>query len=103
MPHHTLVRGRFGERQQSRDDSRPTSTRPCLSSPDLATQDFILLGRLKSVMYDNRPRSVAALSDNIRIACANVTPATLRCVRSSLQRHIHMCEQQDGYQFEHFM
>jgi hypothetical protein len=70
-------------------------------SPDLTPLDFFLFGHLKSVMYGNQLRSIAELQDNIRAECAAITPGTLRRVRSSFRRRIHMCQQQDGLQFEH--
>jgi hypothetical protein len=70
-------------------------------SPDLTLLDFFLWGHLKSVVSGNCPRSITELQDNIRAECASINPATLRRVRFSLRRRIHMYQQQDGHQFEH--
>jgi hypothetical protein len=70
-------------------------------SLDLTSLDFFLWGHLKSVLYGNRPQSIADLQDNIHAECAAITPGTLWRVHSSLHHRVHMCQQQDGHQFEH--
>jgi hypothetical protein len=70
-------------------------------SPDLTSLDFSFWDHLKSVMYGNRPQSIAELQDNIRAECAAITPETLWRVLSCLRRYVHMCQQQHRHQFQH--
>jgi hypothetical protein len=42
----------------------------------------------------------AAVQGNIHAVCAIITPSTLQCVCCSTWHCVHMCQQQDGDQFE---
>src|SRR5258705_12014311 len=45
-------------------------------SPDLSPPDFFLWGMLKGTVYGNKPRTLAALEDNIRREIGLVTSTT---------------------------
>jgi hypothetical protein len=69
-------------------------------SPDLTPCDYFLWGYLKSIVYNDRPRTLDHLKNNIRQAIANILVNMLESVerifRSTLtqcidnnERHLH--------------
>lgn len=56
-------------------------------SPDLTVPDFFLWGFLKSRVYANKPQTLAALKDNIRDECANLSPDVLaQVMKNAIKR-----------------
>ncbi|KAL1497172.1 hypothetical protein ABEB36_008172 [Hypothenemus hampei] len=60
-------------------------------SPDLAPCDFFLWGYLKSIVYTDRPRTLAELKNNIRQALANIPVAMLERVCQSFKNRANQC------------
>lgn len=65
-------------------------------SPDLTPLDFYLWGRLKNIVYKNRPRSQDELMIRIRQACLEITPAEIRKVIRHVRKRIEQCIRNDG-------
>ena len=61
-------------------------------SPDLTPLDELFFGRTSN----NRPQTLIVLQDNIRRACAEISPATLQNTRRSFYRRVQLCFLQDG-------
>jgi hypothetical protein len=56
-------------------------------SPDLTAPDFFLWGFLKSRAYVNKPQTLAALKQNIRHECENLSPDVLaKVMENALKR-----------------
>ncbi|KAK2702960.1 hypothetical protein QYM36_018485 [Artemia franciscana] len=72
-------------------------------SPDLSPLDYFLWGHLKSVVYQNRPRTLDDLKDAILTECQKITTETLIRVRDSFIKIIDTCIQAEGEQFEHLL
>lgn len=60
-------------------------------SPDLTVPDFFLWGYLKSRVYANKPQTIAALKENIRQECEQLTPEILRKVKENAIKRAQMC------------
>ena len=67
-PMELLLREHFSGRLISLRGDLPWPAR----SPDLAPCDFFLWGYLKSIVYSDRPRTLAHLKTNIRNAIADI-------------------------------
>jgi len=72
-------------------------------SPDLSPLDYFLWGHLKSVVYQNRPRTLDDLKDAIITECQKITTETLIRVKNSFIKRIDACVQAEGGQFEHLL
>jgi hypothetical protein len=72
-------------------------------SPDLTPLDFFLWGYLKSIVYANRPRSMADLQANIELECRKITEEQLHNVLKQFVLRLTHCMMQDGKQFEHML
>ena len=70
-------------------------------SPDLSPLDFFLWGHLKSVVYQNRPRTLNDLMDAITTECQRISTATLNKVKDSFIKRIDECIKAEAEQFEH--
>ena len=70
-------------------------------SPDLTPPDFFLWGHLKSVVYNNNPRTIDDLKENIFNACAAITPDTIGNVLREWSARIAQCLMARGHHFEH--
>jgi len=60
-------------------------------SPDLTYPDFFLWGRLKSVVYETPPHSLAQLKQRVRRAIREVTPDMLGSLADSLCARARAC------------
>jgi hypothetical protein len=65
-------------------------------SPDLAPCDYFLWGYLKSLVYTNRPRTLAELKNNIRVAIADIGPDMLEKVERNFRSRLTKCIEQHG-------
>ena len=72
-------------------------------SPALSPLDYFLWGHLKSVVYQNRPRTLDDLKDAIITECQKITTETLIRVKDSFIKRIDACIQPEGEQFEHLL
>lgn len=70
-------------------------------SPDLTPLDYFLWGFLKNEVYKTQPRNSLELKNQIRQACAEITPATLRKVMANNRKRIEACIRADGGLIEH--
>lgn len=59
-------------------------------SPDLTAPDFFLWGFLKSRVYVNKPQTLAALKDNIRQECEDLSPEVLAKVMENALKRAQM-------------
>lgn len=65
-------------------------------SPDLAPCDYFLWGYLKSVVYNNRPRTLEALQNNIRTEIANIPRDMLERVERNFRIRLNQCINNEG-------
>lgn len=72
-------------------------------SPDLTPLDYFLWGHLKSVVYNNRPRTIEQLQENIMNECGRVTPTHLANVLRAFTMRLQHCIAAEGKQFEHLI
>ena len=70
-------------------------------SPDLTPADFFLWGLLKGKLYKNTPCAIEQLKDTIRQEIQAVNVDTLGKVFHNLQKHIQVCLDVKGVQFQH--
>lgn len=86
-----LLREHFYERLISLRGDVPWPAR----SPDLAPCDF-LWGYIKSFVYNDKPRILQHLKDNIRQAIANILIDMLETVERSFKRRVDQCIANEG-------
>lgn len=72
-------------------------------SPDLSPCDYFLWGYLKGKVYENNPRTVQDLKNNIKRAVDEMPQSVLRRVSTSLCKRVNLCIQMDGGHFEHLL
>ena len=78
-----LLKGKFGERVISKNGPVEWPPRSC----DLTPLDFFLWGHIKSLVYANKPATLADLKDNIQREIANVpVEMCARVVENWVQR-----------------
>lgn len=65
-------------------------------SPDLAPCDFYLWGYLKSIVYTDRPRTLAHLKANIRQGIAGIPNAVLNRVDGNFRNRLTQCIDNEG-------
>lgn len=65
-------------------------------SPDLAPCDFFLWGYLKSIVYNDRPRTLPHLKNNIRQAIANIPADMLERVQRNFRNRLTQCINNEG-------
>ena len=70
-------------------------------SPDLTPLDFFVWGYVKTLVYETAPQNINDLQERICNACATVTPAMLRSVRTELHRRLQLCIDVGGGHIEH--
>ena len=68
---------------------------------DLTAVDFFLWGILKDKVYKNTPRTIEQLKDAIRHEIQAVNIDTLGKVFHNLEKHIEVCLDVKGDQFQH--
>jgi hypothetical protein len=74
-----------------------------LRSPDLSTCDLYLWGYLKGRVYEQNPRNIEELKDNIRNSIRGITTMELTHVYMNLLRRAQECLDADGKQFQHLL
>lgn len=70
-------------------------------SPDLTPLDFYLWGRLKEIVYHNRPTTRDDMILRIRNAIASITTAEIKNAVYGIKRRLQSCIYNDGGHFEH--
>ena len=65
-------------------------------SPDFAPCDFFLWGYLKSIVYNDRPRTLAHLKTNIRNAIAEIPVDMLQRVARNFRNRLNQCIDNGG-------
>lgn len=70
-------------------------------SPDLTCLDFYLWGRLKDLVFQERPTTRENMMVRITNAVRNLSPAEIEAAVLSTKRRIIKCLQNDGKHFEH--
>uniref|UniRef100_A0A1Y1JZD5 DUF4817 domain-containing protein n=1 Tax=Photinus pyralis TaxID=7054 RepID=A0A1Y1JZD5_PHOPY len=65
-------------------------------SPDLAPCDFFLWGYLKSKVYNDRPRTIEDLKNNIRANIAEIPVEMLGRVHENFRKRLDQCIQSEG-------
>lgn len=87
-----LLKNTFPERLISLRGDVPWPAR----SPDLAPCDFFLWGHLKSLVYNDKPRTLQHLKDNIRQAIAQIPVDMLERVERNFKTRVNQCIAGDG-------
>ena len=67
-----------------------------LRSPDLAPCDYFLWGYLKSLVYNNRPKTLEDLQNAIRTETANIPLNMLERVDQSVRKRLYQCIDNGG-------
>lgn len=65
-------------------------------SPDLTPCDYFLWGYLKSLVYNERPRTLDELKNNIRHAVVNIPVDMLERVQNNFQNRLRQCIENNG-------
>ena len=64
---------------------------------------ILLWGHIKSVVYQNRPRTLDDLKDAKTTECQKISTETLNRVKDSFIKRIDACINAEGEQFEHLL
>ena len=72
-------------------------------SSDLSPLAYFLWGHRKSVVYQNRPRTLDDLKDAITTESQGISTETLNRVKDSFIKRIDACINAEGEQFEHLL
>lgn len=72
-------------------------------SPDLTSLDFFLWPHLKRTVYNNRPRTLTQLKENITNAISAIPEEMLLNVEAAAWRRLLLCKQNNGQHFEHLL
>lgn len=70
-------------------------------SPDLTCLDYYLWGRLKDLVYKDRPTTREDMMHRIRNAVASISGEEVLRAVDSFRNRIELCMEQNGRQFEH--
>lgn len=70
-------------------------------SPDLTVLDYYLWGRIKEIVYNDRPTTRDDMKERIRTAMASLEAAEIRRAVDSFQNRITVCAAQNGAHLEH--
>jgi hypothetical protein len=70
-------------------------------SPDLSSRDFYLWGYLKGKVYENNPRTIDQLKENIRRNIETIDINVLRLVTLNVIKRAQKCIDANGRQFQH--
>lgn len=65
-------------------------------SPDLAPCDFFLWGYLKSIVYNDRPRTLEALKANIQASIQQIPVEMLERVHENFRKRLRQCVECEG-------
>ena len=87
-----LLREHFPDRLISLRGDLPWPAR----SPDLTPCDFFLWGYLKSIVYNDRPETLAHLKTNIRNAIAEIPVDMLQRVTQNFRNRLNQCIDNGG-------
>ena len=68
-----------------------------------AKLDYFLWEHLKSVVYQNHPRTLDDLKDVITTKCQRISTETLNRVKDNFTKRIDACINAEGEQFEHLL
>ncbi|KAJ4448031.1 hypothetical protein ANN_10043 [Periplaneta americana] len=68
-------------------------------SPDLNSLDFYLWGRLKNIVYQDRPTTRDDMKQRIRETCQSLDLAEVLGVTDSDRKRVRVCAAQNGRQF----
>lgn len=66
-------------------------------SPDLTPPDFFLWGYLKHKVYNNNPKNIDQLKENIRGEMAASTPTLLKKVFNNFRLRLEECRRREGH------
>lgn len=88
-----LLRDAFPDHVISRFGDFPWPAR----SPDLTCPDFFLWGYLKSLVYVNKPQTLAALKENIHQEIRNISQEVLRKVMKNVINRAQLCINSRGH------
>lgn len=69
-------------------------------SPDLTPMDYFLWGYVKNIVYSTAPTTAQDMKTRIQDAFATITPEMLRNVRTSFEKRLMLCIQEDGHHIE---
>lgn len=69
-------------------------------SPDLTPLDFFLWGYLKYKVYNDNPRNIDQLKENIRSEMALITPSLLTKVFTNLRSRLEECRHRQGHHLD---
>lgn len=72
-------------------------------SPDLTVLDFFVWGFIKNIVYSTASQNLDELTNKIRIAAQQITPAMLRECRHNLIKRAQMCLNNNGGHFEQLL
>ena len=72
-------------------------------SPDLTLLDFYLWGTLKNVKYHRKLATLAALREEIEMACAVIAEDTFANVAQTVLQHTQKCADAHGGHFEQLL
>lgn len=65
-------------------------------SPDLTPMDFFLWGYVKSKVYENSPRTLHQLKENIRATIGAIPQAMCRRVMTNFRSRLEECQRRQG-------
>lgn len=93
----TYLNVRFPDRWIGRGSLVPWPPR----SPDLTCLDFYLWGRVKNLVFNNRPTTAEDMKERIRIAVRSISSAEIELAVESTRERLDLCINNDGKHFEH--
>ena len=70
-------------------------------SPDLTPNDFFLWGRIKDIVYQERPTTRQDMQERIRAVCASLSSDELLRAINNVRSRSQRCVAQGGGHFEH--
>lgn len=72
-------------------------------SPDLSVLDYYLWGRLKDIVYINRPTDVQDMKLRLRNAIAMITADEVKKAVDHFNHRVQVCRRGNGQHFEQFL
>jgi hypothetical protein len=70
-------------------------------SPELIPPDFFLWGHLKDTVYSNHPHTLQELQAKIQRTVDRISTGALQNVFANMIRRVHLCEECNGWHFQH--